>query len=223
MRAMILAAGRGLRMAHLTAETPKPLLRVCGHYLIEFAIHALRKAGIQDIVINVSYLREQIKSALGDGKQYDVRLHYSEEPDALETGGGILQALPLLGKGPFIVLSGDLITEYPLENLIHCPKKLAHLVLVNNPDFHPQGDFCLQGDRVLKTGGQKLTFSNMGVYHPDLFAHCQPGRFRLGDLLKEAVEKGQVTGEHYQGVWYNVGTPQQLDAVDVRKQLSLKK
>jgi MurNAc alpha-1-phosphate uridylyltransferase len=213
MRAMILAAGRGSRMAHLTTETPKALLRVRGFYLIEHAIYALAKAGIQEIVINVSYLREQIPSALGNGECYGVRLHYSKEPEALETGGGIFQALPLLGPEPFIVLSCDLITEYPLQNLIKHPEKLAHLVLVDNPDFHLEGDFYLQGNRVLATGEKKLTFSNIGVYRPELFAKCQPGSFRLGDLLKEAVAEGQVSGEYFQGVWHNLGTPEQLVAV----------
>lgn len=210
---MILAAGRGQRMAHLTKETPKPLLRVQGSYLIEYAIGALTKIGIKDIVINVSYLGEQIKSALGDGARYAVRLHYSEEPRALETGGGIFKALPLLGPDPFIVLSGDVIAEYPLENLINYPKKLAHLVLVDNPDFHPDGDFYLQGNEIVRSGKQKFTFSNIGVYRPELFAKCQPGSFRLGDLLKEAIAHDQVTGEYYQGVWYNVGTPEQLEAL----------
>jgi MurNAc alpha-1-phosphate uridylyltransferase len=213
MRAMILAAGRGQRMANLTKETPKPLLRVQGSYLIEYAIGALTKIGIKDIVINVSYLGEQIKSALGNGVRYGVRLHYSEEPQALETGGGIFKALPLLGFEPFIVVSGDVIAEYPLEKLIDYPEKLAHLVLVDNPDFHPEGDFYLQANQIVRSGKQKFTFSNIGVYRPELFANCQPGTFRLGDLLKKAIAQDQVTGEYYQGVWYNVGTPEQLEAV----------
>ena len=214
MRAMILAAGRGQRMAHLTAETPKPLLRVRGHYLIEYAIYSLIKTGIKDIVINISYLREQIVSALGDGARYGIRLHYSEEAETLGTGGGIFQALPLLGDEPFIVLSCDVISAYPLNNLIQSPKKLAHLIFVDNPDFHREGDFCLRSDYVSQTDGQKLTFSNIGIYRPELFAKCEPGRFQLGDLLKEAVANGQVTGEYYQGCWYNVGTQQQLLFLD---------
>lgn len=210
MRAMILAAGRGQRMGHLTSATPKPLLRVHDRYLIEYSIQALVNVGIKDIVINVAYLREQIKSALGDGARYGVRLHYSEEHEALETGGGIFQALPLLGQDPFIVLSCDVITEYPLQKLMQHPQKLAHLVLVDNPDFNPGGDFCLKDNVVLNEGEKRLTFSNVGIYHPDLFAHCQPGKFRLGDVLKKAAAEQQVTGEYYQGVWHNLGTPQQV-------------
>jgi MurNAc alpha-1-phosphate uridylyltransferase len=210
MRAMILAAGRGERMADLTTKTPKPLLRVRDRYLIEYSIIALAKAGIQDVVINIAYLGEHIKSALGDGSRYGVTLHYSEEQEALETGGGIFQALPLLGKEPFIVLSSDIISDYPLQNLMNYPTKLAHLVLVNNPDFHRSGDFCLQENRILNEGTQKLTFSNIGIYKPELFSHCKPGKFKLGDLLREAAANQQVTGEYYQGVWHNLGTPQQL-------------
>jgi MurNAc alpha-1-phosphate uridylyltransferase len=213
MRAMILAAGRGRRMAHLTNEVPKPLLRVKNHYLIEYSIYSLAKIGVKEIIINVAYLREQIKSALGDGSRYGVTLHYSEELEALETGGGIFKALPLLGEDPFIVVSCDIISEYPLQNLIKNLNHLAHIVLVDNPDFHPQGDFCLQGKNVLCEGEKKLTFANIGIYHPELFTQCQPGKFRLGDLLKEAVRNKQVTGEHYSGVWHNLGTPEQLQAI----------
>jgi MurNAc alpha-1-phosphate uridylyltransferase len=214
MRAMILAAGRGQRMAHLTAETPKPLLRVQGRYLIEFSIASLAKIGVRDIVINIAYLREQIKSALGDGSAYGVRLHYSEEQEALETGGGIFQALPLLGNEPFIVLSCDIISDYPLKNLSLPSKKLAHLVLVDNPDFHQSGDFSLRGNQVFSEGENKLTFGNIGIYSPELFANCNPGKFRLGDVLKEAASRHQVTGEYYQGFWHNLGTPQQLAEVN---------
>jgi MurNAc alpha-1-phosphate uridylyltransferase len=214
MRAMILAAGRGQRMANLTAETPKPLLRVRGRYLIEYSIDALAQSGIQDIVINVAYLGEKIKAALGDGARYGVTLHYSEEKEALETGGGIFHALPLLGKEPFIVLSSDVIADYPLKKLLTAPKKLAHLVLVDNPDFHPQGDFALQGEQVCSEGAKRYTFANIGVYHPALFADCQPGKFRLGDVLKQAIARQDVTGEYYQGVWHNLGTPQQLSAIN---------
>lgn len=210
MRGMILAAGRGGRMGSLTEQIPKPLLRVGQYYLIEYAIAALVRAGIREIVINVSYCREQIKAALGDGTRYGVTIHYSIEEERLETGGGILQALPLLGKAPFIVVSSDIISEYALENLPQQPQALAHLVLVNNPEFHQQGDFCLDGQRVYCGGSHTFTFANMGVYRPELFADCEPGYFRLGTVLSQAIACQQVTGEYFAGKWCNIGTPEQL-------------
>lgn len=210
MRAMILAAGRGGRMGSLTEQTPKPLLRVGQHYLIEYAITALVRAGIREIVINVSYCREQIQATLGDGARYGVAIHYSIEEERLETGGGILHALPLLGNAPFIVLSSDVISEYALENLPQQPQGLAHLVLVSNPVFHPQGDFCLDGQRVYCGGLRTFTFANIGVYRPELFANCKPGYFRLGTLLSQAIARQQVTGEYFAGKWYNIGTSDQL-------------
>lgn len=210
MRGMILAAGRGQRMRHLTDNTPKPLLRVKHQYLIEYAIAALVKAGIHEIVINVSYLGEQIKTALGNGSQYGVNICYSEEPEALETGGGIFQALPLLGEHPFVVLSSDIISEYPLQQLLQRPIKLAHLVLVDNPSYHPRGDFGLQDQCIHIDTEPRFTFGNIGIYRPELFASYSPGRFRLADVLKPAIEKQQVTGEHYVGVWHNVGCPEDL-------------
>lgn len=211
MRAMILAAGRGERMQHLTIDTPKPLLCVHGSYFIEYAIRALEKIGVREIVINVCYKAALIKSALGSGAQYGVEIVYSDEAEALETGGGIYQALPLLGPDPFIVLSCDVIADYQLQNLPKKIKKLAHLVLVDNPDFHLKGDFCLVGDKVVMGDAHTYTFSNIGVYRPELFQHCQPGRFRLGDLLKTAIQNDQVTGEYYGGFWQNLGTPSQLE------------
>lgn len=206
MRAMILAAGRGTRMQQLTEHTPKPLLKVGGRYLIEYAIAALKNAGIVEIVINVSYRAEQIQSALGAGERYGVAIHYSEEAEPLETGGGILKALPMLGPEPFIALSADVISDYPLHQLPKKPAGLAHLVLVDNPLFHPHGDFCLMGQHITLEGENKLTFGNIGVYDPALFADCKPGVFGLGGLLKEASKRQQVTGEYYQGLWHNVGT-----------------
>jgi MurNAc alpha-1-phosphate uridylyltransferase len=211
MRAMILAAGRGERMQHLTANVPKALLRLHGRYLIEYSILSLRKAGIHDIVINVSYQAEQIKSIVGSGSQYDVSIVYSDEVEALETGGGIFQALPLLGNNPFIVLSCDVVSDYALQNLPKNPEKLAHLVLVDNPDFHPAGDFCLMGNKIYLGADQTYTFGNIGVYRPELFAGCQPGKFRLGELLKRAIQNAQVTGECHKGFWQNFGTPAQLE------------
>jgi MurNAc alpha-1-phosphate uridylyltransferase len=215
MRAMILAAGRGERMGELTAQTPKPLLQVAGHYLIEFAIASLKRAGIQEIVINVSYHRDQIKSILGDGARYGVTILYSEEAERLETGGGIVHALPLLGDEPFIVISSDIITAFPLATLPKEPQGLAHLVLVNNPVFHPDGDFGLRDSKVGLQIQPRLTFANIGIYRPDIFSACTPGFFPWKQVMFPLIESGQVTGEHYEGPWFNIGTP--ADLLDVNQ------
>lgn len=207
MRAMILAAGRGERMRELTHATPKPLLRVGDRYLIEYSLEALARAGIQEVVINVCYLAAQIVSAIGDGERYGLRIQYSHEDVALETGGGIYQALPLLGNDPFLVLSCDVITGFDLKQLPTSPAGMAHLVLVDNPDFHPHGDFCLLGQRVCLGKESTLTFANIGIYRPEMFAHAKPGKFKLGELLKYYIAEQQVSGEYYQGLWHNIGTP----------------
>lgn len=212
-RAMILAAGRGQRMGRLTEFLPKPLLHVQGRFLIEYAISNLKQAGIEEIIINVSYRAEQIKASLGDGSRYDVKIIYSEEKERLETGGGIFQALPLLGSHPFIVMSSDIITDYALSQLPQELDGLAHLVLVNNPVYHLHGDYELINKRISLGGYPKLTFASIGVYHPDLFANCKPGYFRLTHVLNPAIEKGLVSGEHYQGKWHNVGAPDDLKVV----------
>jgi N-acetyl-alpha-D-muramate 1-phosphate uridylyltransferase len=213
MRAMILAAGRGERMGDLTKEVPKPLLKVKGQYLIEYALQTLIKAGIQDVVINICYRGEQIKQALGNGARYGINIIYSEEQQALETGGGIFQALPLLGPKPFLVLSSDIISDYPISQLPNQPTGLAHLVLIDNPSFHPIGDFSLNGDKVSLGQSATYTFANIGIYKPELFKDCQPGRFRLGDLLKKEIQNQQITGEYYQGLWHNIGTLTELNKV----------
>ena len=210
MRGMILAAGRGVRMGALTENTPKPLIKAAGKYLIEYSIESLTRLGVRDIVINICYHRDQIKKILGDGSRYGATFHYSEEEEALETGGGIFQALPLLGDEPFIVLSSDVITDYPLKQLPREPEHLAHLILVDNPSFHPRGDFCLTDQSIYLAEQNQFTFANVGIYRPELFANCRPGKFRLGDLIKQAVKNSQVTGEYYRGVWHNVGTPDDL-------------
>lgn len=212
-RAMILAAGRGERMGALTATLPKPLIKVDGHYLIEYAIAAIRQAGIHEIVINVSWHADQIKSALGCGSHYGVKIHYSEEAERLETGGGIFQALPLLGTQPFLVMSSDIITDYPLRELSEQPQGLAHLVMVTNPVYNLAGDFGLNHGRIDTHVSQTLTFGNIGVYRPELFANCSAGYFRLTNVLNPAIAAGQVTGEHYQGWWHNIGTPADIEEV----------
>ncbi len=215
MRGMILAAGRGERMGALTLNTPKPLLKVAGRYLIEYAILSLIKIDVREIVINICYHAEKIKAALGDGSRYGATFYYSEEmPPALETGGGIYQALSLLGSQPFIVLSSDVITDYPLDKLPTTVDHLAHLILVDNPSFHPRGDFCLRDASVYRAEQNQFTFANIGMYHPALFADCLPGRFRLGDLLIKASAHEKITGEYYRGIWHNVGTPADLQALN---------
>jgi N-acetyl-alpha-D-muramate 1-phosphate uridylyltransferase len=217
MRAIVLAAGRGERMGELTTHVPKPLLRVAGHYLIEYSIFSLVNAGINDIVINICYQREQIKAILGDGKRYGATFFYSEEKERLETGGGILHALPLLGDGPFVVLSSDVISDYSLRQLPTDPDGLAHVVMVTNPVYHPQGDFGLCEGRLDMDARPTLTFGNISVLRRELFAGSKPGHFRLGStLLIPAILNDQVTGEHYQGTWYNIGTPADLEAINQR-------
>ncbi len=216
MRAMILAAGRGERMRPLTDSIPKPLLTVAGRALIHRHLDALAAAGVERVVVNTAWLGEQIRAQLGDGSDWGLEVVYSPEPPgALDTGGGIHQALPLLGPTPFWVVNGDLYTDYSLERLPRQPAALAHLVLVDNPDHHPEGDFHLRGNRVEAAGGgPRLTFAGVGCYRPELFAGCRPGAFPLAPLLRDAMAGGRVSGEHYRGRWCDVGTPQRLERLD---------
>jgi N-acetyl-alpha-D-muramate 1-phosphate uridylyltransferase len=211
MRAMILAAGRGERMRPLTDTTPKPLLKVGHKCLIEYHIEHLVAAGFTDIVINHAHLGEQIERTLGNGQRYGAKLHYSPEGTALETGGGIFKALPLLGNAPFLVVNGDVWSDYPFSQLRRSLKGLVHLILVNNPIHNQKGDFHLFNDRIYQDGTPRLTFSGIGVYHPDLFKDCTPARFSLVPLLIKAMQTGQASGEHYQGQWLDVGTPERLN------------
>lgn len=214
MKAMILAAGRGERMRPLTDDTPKPLLRAGSKRLIEYLIESLAAAGFVQLVINHAHLGKQIEQALGSGKRYGVRIHYSPEGSGgLETGGGIFQALPLLGKESFLVVNGDIWTDYPFARARRAPEALAHLVLVKNPSHYPQGDFALMGDRVMAEGSSKLTFSGIGIYRPELFSGCRPGRFPLAPLLREAIGRNQASGEYYPGLWQDVGTPDRLQCL----------
>ncbi len=210
MKAMILAAGRGERMRPLTDRTPKPLLRVGGKHLIEYHIEALAVAGVRDLVINHAHLGRQIEAALGDGARWGVHIRYSPEGEALETGGGICRALPLLGDTPFLVVNGDIWCDYEYPVLRLGEGALAHLVLVDNPEHNPQGDFALREGRIANPGVPRFTFSGIGIYHPALFAGCGPGAFPLAPLLRAACDRQQVSGEHFQGHWTDVGTPKRL-------------
>lgn len=215
MKAIVLAAGRGERLRPLTDRTPKPLLSVRGKPLIVWHLEALARVGVREVVINLSWLGESIRQALGTGEPFGLRIQYSEEPaGALEVGGGIFKALPLLGGAPFIVVNGDTYTDLDFSRLEIRPSALAHLVLVPNPEHHPAGDFVLNGDEVSADGAPRLTYSGIGVYRPELFAGCAPGRFPLLPLLREAIRARRLTGERYDGHWTDVGSVQRLTALN---------
>jgi MurNAc alpha-1-phosphate uridylyltransferase len=214
--AMILAAGRGERMRPLTDRVPKPLLTAGGRRLIDYHLEALARSGIREVVVNHAHLGDQIEAALGDGRAFGLRIRYSPEGRALETGGGIHRALPLLGEGPFLVVNGDVWTDVDFGGLTLAASDLAHLVLVDNPAHHPAGDFALQSGRASVQGEPRLTFSGIGVYRAALFAGCRDGAFPLAPLLREAMAAGRVSGERHAGTWVDVGTPERLAALDAR-------
>jgi len=214
-KAMILAAGRGERMRPLTDTTPKPLLKVGGKPIIHYHLESLARSGIHRLVINHSYLGADIEEHLGDGSRWGLSIQYSPEPvAALETGGGIHNALGLLGDGPFLVINGDVWTDYDLSQT-GCPAgQLAHLILVDNPAHNPEGDFSLQNGIVSSDPGDLLTFSGLGVYRAGLFSDCEGGAFPLAPLLRTAAANGKVSGEQFHGRWIDVGTPQRLKELD---------
>ena len=211
MKALIFAAGKGERMRPLTDTCPKALLQVRGMPLIGWHLAALRAAGILDIVINSGWLGEQLPAQLGDGSAYGVNIQWSHEPpEPLETGGGMRRALHLLGDAPFVATNADIYTDFDYASLPAAPTGLAHLVLVDNPQHHPRGDFALRAGRVHLCGSERLTFSGIGVYRPELVAHYPEGRYGLAPILREAIDFGQVTGEHHRGRWSDIGTPERL-------------
>ncbi|TQK09091.1 MULTISPECIES: N-acetylmuramate alpha-1-phosphate uridylyltransferase MurU [unclassified Herbaspirillum] len=230
MKAMIFAAGRGERMRPLTDTCPKPLLKVRGRPLIVWQILSLVRAGITEIVINHAHLGQQIEEALGDGGKFGAQLHYSPEDSALETAGGIAKARHLLGEAPFVAVSGDiwcphfdyeqvktvLEDEDPWGNPLPLDKRdVAWIWLVKNPPFHPDGDFALNNFSIANEGENKLTFANIGVYRPQMFDAIAPGQHaKLGPLLREYAARGQVGGDVYRGDWHNVGTIDQLEALN---------
>lgn len=216
MKAMILAAGKGERMRPLTLTTPKPLVRAGGVPLIEYHLRALAAAGFTDIVINHAWLGQQIEDYLGDGSNYGVSIQYSAEGEPLETGGGIFRALPLLGDEAFVVVNGDIWTDYDFSVLHQPINGLAHLVLVSNPPHHPAGDFCLVETLVhdRQPESATLTYSGIAVLHPQLFDGCTAGAFKLAPLLRKAMADGQVTGEQLNGHWVDVGTHERLAEVE---------
>ena len=234
MKVMLLAAGRGERMRPLTDHTPKPLLEVGGKPLIMWHIERLARAGLTNLIINHAHLGEQIVRALGDGRQLSVSIQYSNEIIALETAGGIANAMHLLGEAPFAVINADIYCEYDVAQLparaaaLGNSGDMAHLVLVNNPEHNPKGDFHLHGSRltpppstpnpqspILNPQSSALTFSGIGIYKPALFAHIPRGTVApLAPLLRAQIAAGKVSGEHYTGLWVDVGTPQRLQQLD---------
>ena len=222
--ALIFAAGRGERMRPLSDATPKPLLRVGGKALIEWHLERLAGAGVRKVVINTSHLAAQFAAALGDGSRWNLRIAYSfEGPEPLETGGGMLRALPLLGAAPFIAVNGDIWTDFDFSTLPQSPGGLAHLVVVDNPPHHPRGDFLLRGGvleddseelAATRGSGVRLTFAGIGVYRPELLDGQAPGKYSIVPLLRAAMRTGRVSGEHFRGRWSDVGTPQRLDDLD---------
>lgn len=215
---MILAAGRGARMRGLTEDRPKPLLEVGGKPLIVWQLERLRAADFGDVVINTGWRGAQLRESLGDGQRFGVTIRWSDEGwPALETAGGILNALPRLGPDPFLVVNADLWCDYDLGRLNGLePEGDAHLVLVDNPAHHPSGDFALDRDRVLAEGSPKLTYSGIGVFRPAMFASLQPGERPLRPVLNDAIEGNRVTGEHYDGSWMDIGSPERLAELDAR-------
>jgi MurNAc alpha-1-phosphate uridylyltransferase len=217
MKAMILAAGRGVRMRPLTDITPKSLLVAGGKPLIVWQLEKLARAGFAEVVINHAHLGHMIEAALGDGSRFGLSISYSPEGEALETAGGIALALHLLGTEPFLVVNADIYSDYDFSALagVDLRDRLAHLVLVDNPPQHPRGDFALDAGRVRETGGNLLTFSGIGVYAPRLFGGIPPkAKVPLAPLLRKAMAAERVSGEHYRGCWYDIGTAERLQALD---------
>ncbi|KRG66937.1 mannose-1-phosphate guanylyltransferase [Stenotrophomonas terrae] len=229
MKALIFAAGLGERMRPLTEHTPKPLLSVAGVPLIEWHLQRLAALGISDVVVNTSWLATQFPQTLGDGNRWGLRLHYLYEgPVPLETGGGMHNALPLLGDAPFLAVNGDIWSDFDFAHLPREPKGNAHLLMVDNPDHHPRGDFILSADGQLHDNGDapRLTFAGIGVYRPQLLQDWQavigdadgsaetPPRFKLAPLLRAAMANTAVSGQHHQGRWTDVGTPERLQQLD---------
>lgn len=214
---MVLAAGRGERMRPLTDTTPKPLLPVAGKPLIGYHLERLAQAGIRDVVVNLSWLGEKLRAGLGDGSAYGVSISYTDEgPVPFETGGGIFNALPLLGPEPFLVVNGDTWTDIDFQDIELDTEALARLVLVPNPPHHPRGDFGLESGNVVERDTDRFTYSGVGMYCPEFFADCTAGRFPLLPLLRRAIAAGRLRGQVHHGEWLDIGSPERLAALDQR-------
>lgn len=215
MKAMLLAAGRGERLRPLTDQHPKPLLLVRGKPLILWHLEALARAGVSEVIINLSWLGAQIRTRLGSGSEWGLHIEYSEEgPERLETGGGIFRALPLLGPAPFLLVNGDVFTGYDFRRLVPEPGMQAHLVVVPNPPQHPQGDFGLEQGLLSLSGSPTYTYAGIGLITPKLFEGCRDGKFPLLPLLHRAIGVGQLRGELYTGPWVDIGSPERLAALN---------
>ena len=217
MKAMVLAAGRGERLRPLTDTLPKPLLAVRGKPVIAWTIERLARAGIHELVINHAHLGHKIEQSLGDGRAFGVAIRYSPEAEALETAGGIANALHLLGAEPFIVVNGDVYCDFDFAPLRAraLGGRLAHLVLVPNPEHNAAGDFVLNGTEVAMDGGDRFTFSGIALYRPELFSTVERGaKAKLAPLLTQAIRQDRVGGELHSGNWHDVGTPQRLAALN---------
>jgi len=218
MKAMILAAGRGERLRPLTDTTPKSLVEVHGESLLERHLKNIRRAGIEDVVINLGWLGEKIVARIGSGSNYDLNVVYSDEADdVLETGGGIHKALALLGDEPFLVVNADVHTDMPVSNVSLANDDMGHLCLVPSPSYRDGGDFDIEDGRIRNCDSQSLTFSGIAVYRPEFFAGCEAGRFSIVPMLREAADAGLLGGSLYQGHWADVGTPERLSACDARQ------
>lgn len=210
MKAMILAAGKGERLRPLTATTPKPLLTIGGKPLLIHHLQAMAQAGITEVVINTWYLGEQIIELIGNGARFGLNIHYSAEDQLLDTGGGIAKCLPILGNDPFLVISADIFTDFNYTTLPTMPSGLAHLIMVENPTYHPKGDFCLDKGRLSLQGNEKFTYANIGVYRPEFFVGAPQGAFPLRDLFFKHIGANNVTGQFFRGMWHNIGTAEDL-------------
>lgn len=215
MKAMILAAGLGERMRPLTETCPKPLLRAGGKCLIDFHLEKLATAGFAEVVVNSAWLSEQITDYLGDGERYGLRILHSVEGEPLETAGGIIKALPLLGEAPFLLVNGDIWTDFDFARLKDCRPDSAHLVMVDNPAHNPAGDFSLgEGGRLCRGGDAALTFSGISVWQPRCFAGLPVARMAMKPRFDEALAEGSLSGEYYSGQWWDIGTPERLGNLD---------
>ena len=214
MRAMILAAGRGERLRPLTDTTPKPLLPVGGRPLIDYHLENLANAGFREVVINLAHQGEKIRETLGNGSDWGLNITYSPEPPkALDTGGGIHNALPWLGDAPFAIINGDVFSEYPLARLRAIKCDHAHLVMVPNPAHNPNGDFAIRGGYIIDDAEPRYTFAGISVYHPRFFDSASGGRFSVVPMLLKAMKLQRVTGEMFKGVWHDIGTLERLETL----------
>ncbi len=215
MKCMLLAAGLGERLRPLTNEVPKPLIKIAGKPLIDHHLDRLKSAGYREIVINLSYLGDQIREYLKDGHRFGLDIKYSDEgQEPLETAGGIIRALPLLGDQPFLVINADIWCDHTLSFPKLTQNKHAHIVLVNNPSHNPGGDFVYEFGKIYNTGNHFLTYSGIGIYSPKLFQQHKPGKLALAPILRDAIDKETVSGEYHAGTWFDVGTKERLDEVE---------